>query len=137
MKSNKNGFSIVQVLVVVGIMESSLQGFLSWSCFPVKSSKNAQTMFDMTHVLEEIKSVLGDSINCSRSFNGLSADATRLAVPKVDFYSNKIQREDLMLFYQSILMYPLGKMFYFDGLPIVASLPIQVQFYQTMCFIYM
>lgn len=85
MKSNKNGFSIVQVLVVVGIMGIVAAGISQLVLFSVKSSKNAQTMFDMTHVLEEIKSVLGDSINCSRSFNGLSADATRLAVPKVDF----------------------------------------------------
>ncbi len=88
LRIDAKGFSLVEVLVAAGMIGVIGLGVMSLTKQSTESAKTLEVNSEMVTVLNEIRAILSDPINCKKSLQGLGAASTANAVDSL-IYVNK------------------------------------------------
>ena len=83
MRSREHGFSLIEVLIAVGILSVSAMAMASMFTEQVKTSRSAQAANEATYLVSDIKELLANQPNCSRNFAPSAGTALNPAVETV------------------------------------------------------
>ncbi len=80
----KSGFTLVEVLITMGLMSAGAVMMAGLTNVNLKSQKGIQKSYDVTNLVEDVRSLLGNKTACLNSFNGMNPTGTVPVTQLVD-----------------------------------------------------
>ena len=75
MRNSRAGFSLIEILIVVGIISISAMVIASMFTDQMKAARSVQASSEATYLVGDVKELLAGTMNCSINFGPLSGSA--------------------------------------------------------------